>query len=131
MIKMVLISVLSQHKTLLEKQGKTADFIESLLLDAQKWNDSRSLLHTQVHKAKEMLRDFNEKRYLCDEEKDSQEALEKLSKIIDTMDTEVEIEIETLIKKTESMIELVSTFIFRDRLITPVLSTALGRVIQL
>lgn len=93
---------------LLEKQGKTAGFIESLLLDAQKWSDSRSLLQIQVRKARDMLEDFKEKRYLCDEVKGSQAALEKLSKIIEDMETEVKKEIKELDEKTEKMIELVS-----------------------
>jgi hypothetical protein len=99
--------VIIQRKILLKKQGKSAGFIEVLLLDAQTWSDSRSLLQTQVRTARDILTDFFETKYLQDEIVDAVAALRKLEEAINKMEAEVLKEIKDLDDKTQKMIELV------------------------
>lgn len=56
-----------QRKSLLLKEGKTTNLIGTLLKDAQQWSDFRSLLKEHVSKAKELLKEFQDKRLLYEE----------------------------------------------------------------
>lgn len=137
-----------QRKILLQNKGKNEDFIENLLLDAQQWNDFRTLLQVHMRTARDLLQDFQERRFISEEvtdwekrqkkEKDpiseppetindgkpktmvdqssqttddskAATAIDELSKIIQRMESEVQEEISKLDKKTNEMIELVST----------------------
>lgn len=121
------VGMIIQRQILLLKKGKTTQFIDNLLFDAQQWSNFRALLQIHVRKARDLQQDFEEKRYLCaelevnlkDGEKNQRNrknrkrsaaglAIEKLSKGIARMEFEVESEIKKLDEKTKDMIELVS-----------------------
>jgi hypothetical protein len=102
----------------LQKKGRTTDFIDNLLLDAQQWSNFRAILQTHVSKARDLVQDFKEQRHLFDQVGDRMEvraklgkteaAIGKLSKAIREMEIEVERELGKLEKKTKEMILLVS-----------------------
>lgn len=123
------VGMIIQRHILLLKKGKTTQFIENLLFDAQQWSNFRALLQIHVRKARDLQQDFEEKQYLCaeletnlkDGEKNQRNrksrkrsaaglAIEKLSKGITRMELEVESEIKKLDGKIKDMIELVSTY---------------------
>lgn len=103
----------------MQNKGKTAHFIDNLLLDAQTWSNFRALLQIHVRKAGDLRRDFEEKLFLREEVRAtavdggtdgkpaSQIATEKLSSTIKEMEEEIEVEIKKLDKKTKEMIQLV------------------------
>ncbi|KAL0631495.1 hypothetical protein Q9L58_009632 [Maublancomyces gigas] len=113
------------RQILLLKKGKTTQFIDNLLFDAQQWSNFRALLQIHVRRARDLQQDFEEKRYLCaeletnlkDGEKNQRNrknrkrsaaglAIEKLSRGITRMELEVESEIKKLDEKIKDMIEL-------------------------
>lgn len=108
-----------QRKILLQKKGRTTNFIDNLLIDAQQWSNFRALLQTHVRKARDLVQDFEKQRHLFDQAGDRMEvqakrgkteaAISKLSKAIRRMELEVEVEIRKLDDKTKEMILLVST----------------------
>lgn len=117
--------MITQREILLFKKGKTTEFIDNLLVDAQQWSNFRALLQTQVRKARDLAQDFEENRFLCAEVKwpDGEKVrknrknrkrtvaglvIDKLSNAITRMEVEVESEIKKLDEKTKEMIELVS-----------------------
>ncbi|RPB10397.1 hypothetical protein P167DRAFT_253492 [Morchella conica CCBAS932] len=62
----------NSRKTLLLNKGRTEDFIDNLLIDAQQWSNFRALLQLHVRTARNLLQDFREKRFLCDEVRESE-----------------------------------------------------------
>lgn len=107
------VGLATQRKMLLLDKGKNPNFIDRLLLDAQRWSDFRSLLQLHVRQANDFVGELRGNRYLCDDvslgDRDGIEiAIEKLSKTIKDMGSEVESGLKTLDDRTQQMVELVS-----------------------
>lgn len=95
---------------MLEK-GRSPDFIDNLLLDAQRWSDFRKGLQTHVSRAESFVQSLKENRYLCDDVGDRdgiEKAINRLSAIIQEMNTQVEAGLRKLDQRTQQMVELVS-----------------------
>lgn len=58
------------------KEEKNTSLIGTLLRDAQQWSDFRSLLKIHVRKAKDLVKEFQEKRILYEEVDDQESPLE-------------------------------------------------------
>lgn len=103
----------AQRTMLLLDKGKNPNFIDNLLLDAQRWSDFRSRLQLHVRQANDFVEKLRGNRYLCDDvslgDRDGIEtAIEKLSEIIKDMGSEVGSGLKTLDDRTQQMVELVS-----------------------
>lgn len=127
-VRALITLVLSQRMSILENGGRTADFIDNLLRDEKQWMIFRALLDDHMQKARSLLQDFKDHRYLFEEameyRKDQKgramsfesKAINDLSKIIEDFEFEVGEVIENLDLKKHEMIQLVSLhpIFFRD-----------------
>lgn len=95
---------------MLEK-GTNPNFIDNLLLDAQRWSDFRKGLLLHVRQAESFVQNLRDNRYLCDDVGDRagiENALGELSETIRQMNTQVEGGLKELDQRTQQMVELVS-----------------------
>jgi hypothetical protein len=108
--------------SILENRGRTADFIDNLLLDEKQWMHFRTLLHDHAREARGLLKVFKDNRYLSEETTHYEKveigrrtsfeskAITKLSKIIDAFEAEIGGVITRLDVKKQEMIHLVSPY---------------------
>lgn len=98
---------------LLLDKGRNPNFIDNLLLDAQRWSDLRARLQLHVRQANDFVEKLQINRYLCDDvslgDRDGIDiAITKLSDIIKDMGSGVERGLKGLDESTQQMVGLVS-----------------------
>lgn len=98
---------------LLLDKGRNPNFIDNLLLDAQRWSDFRARLKLHVRQANDFVEKLQVNSYLCDDvslgDRDGiKPAIEKLSNIIKDMASGVESGLKELDERTQQMVGLVS-----------------------
>jgi hypothetical protein len=100
-------------------KGEDKNFINHLLEDSGIWNAFRERLHLHVEKSREVLRNFQENRFLYEEVRREGEeegkgkdigAIKELAELVERFEQRGEKEISKLDEKTRDLIALVRKF---------------------